>query len=163
MEYAAELWTTHARFGEVWSRLHKGMEYLFDANKPHFKAWLMLCDLDTYPNSDATFWAFALEHKSPAAPLYYAALCGLHDLGEHLITKHPQDVNADGGYYMRPLVAAWAGEHFRTADLLRHNGADLDIWGQFGKNTLTIAWRSLFWKFRRGPEVNRVRFNLHQC
>ena len=40
--YAAEHWTTHARFREVSSRLHKGMEYLFDANKPHFKVWLTL-------------------------------------------------------------------------------------------------------------------------
>ena len=69
------------------------------------------------------------------APLYYAALCGLHDLIEHLITKHPQDVNADGGYYVRPLAAAWAGEHFWTADLLRHNGADLDI-REFGRSPL---------------------------
>ena len=39
----------------------------------------------------------------------YAALCGFHDLVDYLITKHPQDVNADGGYYVRPLVAALAG------------------------------------------------------
>jgi hypothetical protein len=110
--YAAKHWTTHAQFGEVSSRLHKGMEYLFDANKPHFKVWFMLCDIDTDPNDDATFWLFAPFPKSSAAPLYYAALCGFHDLVEHLIAKHPQDVNADGGYYVRPLVAALAGEHF---------------------------------------------------
>jgi ankyrin repeat protein len=46
---------------------------------------------------------------------------------EHLITKHSQGVNADGGYYVRPLVAALSGEHFQTADLLRHHGADLDV------------------------------------
>jgi hypothetical protein len=137
--YAAEHWTTHAQFGEVSSRLHKGMEYLFDANKPHFEVWLTLCDIDTEPNSDATFWWFAPGSKSPAAPLYYAALCGFHDLVEHLITKHPQDVNADGGWYVRPLVAALAGEHFQTADLLRHNGADLDVRGQNGRNTLHAA------------------------
>jgi hypothetical protein len=137
--YAAEHWTTHAQFGEVLSRLHKGIEYLFDANKPHFKVWLTLYDIDTYPNDDATFCWFAPYGKSPAAPLYYAALCGFHDLVEHLITKHPQDVNADGGYYVRPLVAALAGEHFQTADLLRHNGADLDIRGCDGTNPLHAA------------------------
>jgi Ankyrin repeats (3 copies)/Ankyrin repeats (many copies) len=137
--YAAEHWTTHAQFGEVSSRLHKGMEYLFDANKPHFKVWLMLCDIDTFPNADATFYWFAPYPKSPAAPLYYAALCGFHDLVEHLITKHPQDVNADGGRYVRPLVAALAGEHFQTADFLRHNGADLDVQGNFGRNPLHAA------------------------
>jgi ankyrin repeat protein len=130
--YAAEHWTTHAQFGEVSSRLHKGMEYLFDANKPHFMVWLTLYDIDTGPRSGAVFCWFTMK-KSPAAPLYYAALCGFHDLVEHLITKHPQDVNADGGYYVRPLVAALAGEHFQTADLLRLNGADRDARGLNGK------------------------------
>jgi hypothetical protein len=127
--YAAEHWTTHARFGEMSSRLHKGMVYLFDANKPHFKVWLSLCDMDTEPDDDATFYWFATTQKSPAGPLYYAAFCGFHDLVEHLIKKHPRGVNVDGGYYMRPLVAALAGEHFKTADLLRHNGADLHLRG----------------------------------
>jgi hypothetical protein len=158
--YAAEHWTTHAQFGEVLSRLHKGMEYLFDANKPHFKVWLTLYDIDTSPNPDATFYLFTPYRKSPAAPLYYAALCGFHDLVEHLITKHPQDVNTDGGYYVRPLVAALAGEHFQTADLLRHNGADLDGRGKLGE---IHCMRSLFWKFRGGPDINRVRSRLHQC
>jgi hypothetical protein len=128
--YAAEHWTTHAQFGEVSSRLHKGMEYLFDANKPHFKVWLTLCDIDTRPDDDATFFWFARFGKSPAAPLYYAALCGFHDLVKHLITKPPRDVNADGGYYVRPLVAALAGKHFQTADLLHDNGADPDVRGE---------------------------------
>jgi ankyrin repeat protein len=130
--YAAEHWATHAQFGEVSSRLRKGMEYLFDANKPHFEVWLTLWDIDTTPNYSSTFGYFASYSKSPAAPLYYAALCGFHDLAEHLINKHPQDVNANGGYYLRPLVAALAGEHFQTAHLLRHNSADLDVRGRFG-------------------------------
>jgi ankyrin repeat protein len=79
--------------------------------------------------------------KSLAAPLYYAARCGFHDLVEHLITKHPQDVNADGGCYVRPLVAALAGEHFQTADLLRHNDTDSDpnVRGEYGRNPLHAA------------------------
>ena len=137
--YAAEHWTTHAQFGEVSSHLHKGMEYLFDANKPHFKVWLTLYDIDTFPHSDATFWAFAPGNKSLAAPLYYAALCGFYNLVQHLITKRPQDVNADGGYYVRPLVAALAGEHFQSADLLHHHGADLDVRGGDGTTTLHAA------------------------
>jgi hypothetical protein len=127
--YAAEHWTTHAQFGEVSSRLHRGMEYLFDKNEPHFMAWLELYDIDTRPNHDTTFCGFAPYHKFTTAPLYYAALCGFHDLVEHLITKHPWDVNANGGYYLRPLIAALAGEHFQTADLLRHNNADLHVQG----------------------------------
>jgi hypothetical protein len=137
--YAAEHWTTHAQFGEVSSRLQKGMEYLFDMNKPHFKAWLAIYDIDTYPSGDATFYWFVQYDKSPGAPLYYAALCGFYDLVEHLITKHPQDMNADGGCYVRPLVAALAAGHFQTADLLRHNGADPDVRGQYERSPLHAA------------------------
>jgi hypothetical protein len=134
--YGAEHWATHARFGEVSSRLQKGMKYIFDANKPHFKLWLTIYDIDTRPSDGAAFEQFSSYYKSPAAPLYYAALCGFHDLVEHFITKYPQDVNADGGYYARPLVAALAGEHFETADLLHHNGADLDVRGESGRTPL---------------------------
>ncbi|KAF8492083.1 hypothetical protein F5888DRAFT_1860114 [Russula emetica] len=127
--YAAKHWTTHAQFGEVSSRSQKGMEYLFNPDKPHFRVWLTLYDIDTRPGEGATFFWFTPENKSAATPLYYAALCGFHDLVEHLIAKHPQDVDANGGYYMRPLIAALAGDHFQTADLLRHNGADPHVQG----------------------------------
>jgi hypothetical protein len=138
--YAAEHWTTHAQFGEVSSRLHKGMEYLFDANKPHFEVWLKLYDIDKPLKHGATFYFVApLGRKSPAAPVYYAAFCGFHNLVEHLITEHPQDVNADGGHNVRPLMAALAGEHFQTADLLHHNGADLDVRGWGGNSPLNAA------------------------
>jgi ankyrin repeat protein len=131
--YAAEHWTTHARFGEVSSRLQKGMEYLFDAKKPHFKVWLTLFNIDTRSRYNLTFSHFATSGKTPAAPLYYAALYGFQGLVEHLITKYPQDVNVDGGWYVRPLVAALAGEHFETADFLVDNGADPDVWNHSGK------------------------------
>ena len=137
--YAAEHWTTHAQCGELLSHLYKGMEYLFDTNKQHFKVWLTLCDIDTKPNGAATFYLFAPYNKSPASPLYYAALCGFYNLVEHLITKNPQDVNADGGHHVRPLVAALAGEHFQTAELLRHNGADANVRGDSGRTPLLAA------------------------
>jgi ankyrin repeat protein len=137
--YAAEHWTTHAQFGEVSSRLQKGMEYLFDANKPHFNVWLTLFNIDTGSIYNLTFQYFATSSETPAAPLYYAALCGFQGLVEHLITKYPQDVNADGGCNVRPLVAALAGEHFQTADFLLHNGADSDIWNYYGRNPLHAA------------------------
>ena len=138
--YAAEHWTTHAQFGEVSSRLQKGIEYLFDLDEPHFKAWLSIYDIDTKPSDFSTFYLFTPGRKSPATSLYYAAFCGFYDLVEHLIIKNPQDVNADGGYYVRPLVAALAGGHFQTADLLRHNGADLHVRDRYsGINPLHAA------------------------
>jgi ankyrin repeat protein len=44
-----------------------------------------------------------------------------------------------GATIVRPLVAALAGEHFQTADLLRHNGADLNVQGQDGRIPLHAA------------------------
>ena len=35
--YAAQYWTTHAQFEEVSSCLQKGMEYLFNPDRPHFR------------------------------------------------------------------------------------------------------------------------------
>ena len=161
--YAAEHWTTHAQFGGVSSRLYNGMEYLFDVNKPHFKVWLTQFDIDTKPKYGTAVKATHTVDKTGRvrgvadivsrpttafsffapygrkSPLYYAALCGFHDLVEHLVTKHPQDVNADGGYYVRPLVAALAGKHFRTADLLRHKGANLNVRAEYERNPLHVA------------------------
>ena len=105
------------------------MEHLFNPDKPHFRVWLTLYDIDTGPDKDATFFMFTTDKENAATPLYYAALCGFHNLAEHLIAKYPKDVNAKGGYYKRPLIAALAGEHFQTADLLHHNGADPHIQG----------------------------------
>ena len=138
-QYAAEHWTTHAQYREVSSCLLKAMECLFDLNKPHFAVWLTLYDIDTTPDNDATFYNFSPPDKSPAVPLYYAALCGFHSLVERLIIENPQDVDADGGYYVRPLVAALAGEHFQMADLLRRNGADLHVRGYSGRYPLHAA------------------------
>src|SRR5258707_2735680 len=137
--YAAEHWTTHAQFGGVSSRLQKGMECLFDPGKPHFRVWLTLYDIDAQTNPGTIFYDLTPFDKSDAAPLYYAALCGFRDLVEHLIIRYSQDVNADGGYYRRPLVAALAGEHFQTADLLRHNGADMHVRGDLATTALHDA------------------------
>ena len=126
-KYAAMYWTTHAQFGEVSSRLKKGMEYLFNPDKPHFKLWLTRYDIDNNADKGIAYFMFTQLRKDAGTPLYYAALCGFHDVVEDLIAKYPQDVNAKGGIYIRPLIAALAGEHFQTADLLHHNGADLHV------------------------------------
>ena len=135
-QYAARHWATHTQFEDVSSRLQKGMEYLFDRDKPHFEVWRTLYDIDVKPNLDTTFYLITRHgHREPAAaPLYYAALCGFHDLVEHLISRYPQDVNARGGYHSKPLVAALAGRHFQTAKLLRQNGANPYIRG-YGMRT----------------------------
>jgi hypothetical protein len=49
VQYAAEHWASHAKFKNVSTRIHKGMEYLFDPDKPHFLAWLRFHDIDAHP------------------------------------------------------------------------------------------------------------------
>jgi len=124
-EYAAQHWVTHAQFENVSSFLRKPMEYLFDLDKPYFAAWLKLHDVDLPPRPSSTFFIFCPHYKFGGArrALYYAALCGFHDLAEHLIGGYPQQVNAYGGQYVTPLVAALAKEHFKLAELLLRHGA----------------------------------------
>jgi hypothetical protein len=138
-EYAAEHWVTHAKYENVSSYLRKAMEYLFDLDKPYFAAWQQLHDIDINSTGDSTFFQFTPWHKSDAGPLYYAALCGFHDLLEHLIFKNPQDVNASSGYYVTPLVAALSGRFFQTARVLRDNGAHLNVRGHGDKTPLHAA------------------------
>jgi hypothetical protein len=46
--YAARYWVRHAEFEDVASRI-KGMEYLFDLDKPYFAAWRRFHDIDITP------------------------------------------------------------------------------------------------------------------
>ena len=138
-EYAAEHWVTHAKYENVSSYLRKGMEYLFDLDKPYFTAWQQLHDIDIYSAWDSAFFQFTPFEKSNAVPLYYAALCGFQDLVGHLIVKNPQDVNASGGYYVTPLVAALSGKHFQTARVLHDNGAHPNVRGRDNTTPLHAA------------------------
>jgi ankyrin repeat protein len=124
--YAARHWVSHAQFKHVSSRI-KGMEYLFDKDKPHFGSWLRLYDIDTRPDASSVFPMFVSFDESEAGPLYYAALCGFHDLAKHIINNHSEHINTRNGYYGTPLVAALAGGHYETAQLLYNHGADPNV------------------------------------
>jgi Ankyrin repeats (3 copies) len=136
--YAAEHWVAHAQLGHA-SYLRTSMEFLFDPDKPYFAAWLELYDIDIPPPKGSTFFIFTTYFNRGASPLYYAALCGFQDLIENLIIKYPQHVNASGGWYVTPLVAALAGKHFQTAELLYRNGADPNVQCLFGNTPLHSA------------------------
>jgi hypothetical protein len=126
--YAARHWVAHAQFEHVSSYLRTSMESLFDLDKPYFAAWLELYDIDALLSIIPTFFFFSTTHdRGGGSPLYYAALCGFQDLVDYLIVKYPQHVNTSGGRYVSPLVAALAGKHFQTAELLRLNGADPNV------------------------------------
>jgi ankyrin repeat protein len=136
------------------------MEDLFDADKPYFPAWLQVHNIDTRPLRSSILYYFALnEAPNMATPLYYAALCGFHDLTEQLIIKHPQQVNAAGGYYESPLGAALSGGHFEIAQLLYERSADLDVQGYYNRTPLGGASFSgqleiVQWLLSRGANPN---------
>ena len=140
-KYAVQHWVTHAQFQSVSSLLRKAMDLLFNPDKPYFTAWLRFHDIDSYPSymGTSSLSLCATRPRSGATPLYYVALCGLQDLMEQMVIKYPQHVNARGGYFMTPLIAALSRRHFQTAEVLLHNGADVDARGGFGRTPLHSA------------------------
>jgi ankyrin repeat protein len=119
--YAAQHWVAHAQFEDVASRVKDGMRSLFDPDKPHFVAWLGIYNID--PRTGC--------HRSDILnPLYHSALCGFHDLVEHLISNHPQLVNVIGGEFGSPLLAALFGKDIWVAEFLLRHGGQVDIRGR---------------------------------
>ena len=172
--YAAEHWVHHAVFEDVSSRIQKNMEYLFDTEKPCFAAWLRVHDMDIKPYGLPLFkFAVTTKSRKAAALLYYAALCGFHDLMKHLIPKHPQLVDVHGGFYVTPLVAALAKENFEVAQLLYQHGANINIRGREGRTPLYAAsnWghvEIVQWLLSRGADPNvqddrKGRTPLHEA
>ena len=134
VQYAAGHWVEHAQFEKVSSRLRDGMDDLFDSSKPHFAAWLRVHDMD------AAWYRFSPHSRdSVGSPLYYAAIGGFYDLAERLITKHPEQVNALGGYNLFPLQAALYNRHFHVANLLYRHGAVVDVQGYSTRTPLYAA------------------------
>ena len=64
--YAAQHWVTHAQNEKVSSSIRKAMEYLFDADKPYFAAWVRLYDMDTNAAEGSTFYWFTPISKTGA-------------------------------------------------------------------------------------------------
>jgi ankyrin repeat protein len=134
-EYAAQYWPTHARFENASSRIKNGMERLFDVDKPHFATWLWIHNEDLGGRSMTTM----SPEKPEAVPLYYAAMLGFRDLAEHLIAKHPEHINARGGYSVTPMhVAARAG-HANVLSLLLEHGAGMEVLDREGVTPLYRA------------------------
>ena len=149
--YAAEHWVDHAHIGDISLHIKDGMLRLFDPAKPYFTTWCNSCGLDIKWSSflendeDFLFPGWATESTSVGKDdgrlcLYYAALCGFHDLTGHLIAKYPQYINATVGQNESPLVAALHNRHFHVAELLRQHGAVLPI-GYNGRTLLHAASR----------------------
>ncbi|KAN0130291.1 hypothetical protein V8E53_011914 [Lactarius tabidus] len=102
-EYAAEHWVHHALFKDVSIRL-KGAS---------LARWIWIHDMD-----DIT-WGLAdgevLPKRLAAAPVYYAALCGLPDVVEKLLIKYPEHASARGGASDTASHAAATRNHLNVA------------------------------------------------
>ena len=159
VKYAAEHWVDHAQFGKVSSCVRDGMDDLFDSSKPHFTAWLQVHDIDL------TWFNFSLNAHSVGSPLYYAAFCGFYDLAEHLIMKHPEQVNARGGRNLFPLPAALYRGHPHVANLLYRHGAVVDVRGLFNATPLHAASGHgqvdiMRWLLDHGADSNACGYHL---
>ena len=134
--YAARHWIEHAKFGDVSSHIKDIIFRLFDPDRPHFRAWIWLYDMDRR-------WENHMSTTHPTWPhassLYYAALCGFSDLVEHLVRTHPSEINARGGYHVTPLHASLGRGPKITPRLLRED-ADVDVRDNYG--TTPLRWVS---------------------
>ncbi len=154
--YAAKHWADHARFKDVSLRVQDAMDVFFDADKPHYAAYLQLHDVD-----DGHRWhPFTYDTNVPRAELlYYASLYRLYDLAKHLVVKHPEHVNARGGQLVSPLGAAMYRKDFQVAELLHEHGADANVRGNKEWTLMHLASRgghddTLRWLLSHGGDVN---------
>ena len=144
-QYAGQYWATHARIENVSLRIKEGMECLFDADKLPLALWLWIYNADRGGRSMTTM----CPEKPEAVPLYYAAMLGFRGLVEHLIDKHPEHVNARGGYEVTPLHAAASAGHFNILLILIEHGADVEARNDFNETALITATRSCHTEFIR--------------
>ena len=155
-EYAARHWIDHAQFEDVASRIRNVMEYFFDGDKPHWRAW---CRVQVIDISWEGFTAGMTGEACEALPLYYASLGGFYNLAKHLVIEHPEQINARGGRSISPLVAALRGKHFQIAELLHRNGANVDVLGTWKDTALIVACGTgvldiTQWLLNHGADVN---------
>jgi ankyrin repeat protein len=118
--YAAKYWIEHAEFEDVASHVKDGMRSLFDPDKHHLEAWVGIYDIEICADRD---------DSDIPNPLYYASLCGFHDLVENLVINHPQLVYTIDGELDTPLLAALSGKHIRVAEFLLRHDAEVDLRG----------------------------------
>ena len=154
-EYAFQNWVDHALFENVSLRIKDGIEELFDPEKPHFLRWINIRDMDSYRLS---YWETHQEQHE-AAPMYYAAFCGLSDLVEKLIGEHPEHVNTIGGPCGTAFHAAARMNRLKVIQILLRHGADVNALGLYGRNPLHFAslWGHLEivqWLLEYGVDVN---------
>ena len=153
-EYALKHWADHALFENVAIRIKDGIEYLFDAERPHFSQWIRarsnMCN--------AYLWREAASQHE-AAPIYFSAFCGFPDVLEKLIREHPEHVNTTCGFYGTALHAASRMNHLKVVQSLLRNGADVNAQGRWGHTPLLSSSESghvevVRWLLEHGADAN---------
>ena len=151
LKYAARHWVVHAQVENVSRRIEDGMRRLFDPAQPYLAAWLDSYDMDEgWPafsqNSLSRDSARALlpgpapsTEDYAALCLYYASLCGFHDLTKFLISEYPSHINDAVGLNKSLLGAALRNKHWQVAELLHRNGADVNVTGRANCTLLHVA------------------------
>ena len=123
--YASEHWAEHARFEKVWTHVEDGIRRLFDATQPHLEAWLRgALGVRRFRLAESPYLG-----APRGSPLYYASICGFHDMAALFVAENPQylaDV-IESRRNLNPLTAALYNRHFDIADLLYERAADLGI------------------------------------
>ncbi|KAH9035899.1 hypothetical protein EDB85DRAFT_2112675 [Lactarius pseudohatsudake] len=137
-QYVAEHWVTHARVENVASRVRNGMGRLFDPDQPYFEAWVKLHDVDV---DIVGYCPDMVDPKLEARPLYYAALCGFHELVEHLTLRNPQYPSARGGLRGTALHSASYAGHLRIVRSLLRHGVGVDA--RDHTNDTALQWASM--------------------
>ena len=135
-DYAARHWFEHGQIEHVSLTIQDATERLFDRERPQFSAWVWIYDIDDP-------WREPMPTTRPerpeALPLYYAILCRLRWLTEHLIATYPMDIDARGGYYATSWMAAFEIDDMDIVRLLLRSGADLNVLDKGGGNPLQTA------------------------
>ncbi|KAH9044054.1 hypothetical protein EDB83DRAFT_1575851 [Lactarius deliciosus] len=135
--YAAEHWVTHAQVENVASRIRNGMECLFDPDKPYFEAWVRLHDVDHISYSRN------IPDPVPGArSLYYAALCGFHELAEYFTLNNQQYASSRGGHCGTALHAASSAGHLQIVRPLLRHGVGVNVRGGADGTPLLFSSRS---------------------
>jgi hypothetical protein len=149
--YAAEHWVEHAQFEDVASHVKDGMQSLFDPDKHHLVAWRGIYDIDRHGG---------YQRLPTSNPLYYAALCGFHDLVERLVIRHPQLINTVGGRRDFPVLAALSRQHTPIAEFLLRHGGKFDVRGADGQTPLQMLSSAPNLLFSEEDVIDLVPFLL---
>ena len=151
-KYAGQHWVDHVLFENVSSLVKDGIENLFDNDQAYFSRWVQNRERD-----NDYIWRDPSLHE--AAPMYYAAFCGLIDVLEKLLREHPEHVGARGGPYGTALHAASRMNLLEVVQLMLRRGADVNAPGPWGRTPLLFPseWGHLEvvrWLLEHGADVN---------